>query len=168
MIKPLFKNETIYTAEAYQKFLQFHEMKYGQKQRFKMLMMIILIVYLMLVNLRYENWALAILFVFIAIAYIFYKIKFQSREVEKEFKEFKIKKEEIFTFIFYKNYFKIKYDNKYDIRSYFKIYKINENEQYIYIYMDEMHSYLLDKQGFVQGDVDDFKKFLKKKCFYKF
>lgn len=169
MTKVLFKNETEYSPEVYENFLRFHEKKYGQKQRFKMIIFIILIMYGMIINIKYKNIVAAIVFLIASIIYIVYKTVYQNKMVEKEFKSDKIVKHQIYTFIFYHNCFKIKCQNEIeDIKYYINIHRINENKRYIYIYMDETHSYLLDKQGFIQGNIEEFKKFMKKKCFYKY
>ena len=51
---------------------------------------------------------------------------------------------------------------------YWKLYKIFENEDYFYLYLDKTHAFLLSKQGFDIGTPEEFREFIKKKCIFKF
>ena len=47
--------------------------------------------------------------------------------------------------------------------SYWKIYKLFETDEFFYIYIDKNHAFLLKKDKFSIGNVDDFNIFLKRR-----
>ena len=51
---------------------------------------------------------------------------------------------------------------------YFQIKKIFETEENFFLYTDDKHSLILDKDGFEIGSAKEFSKFIKKKCPFKY
>ena len=51
---------------------------------------------------------------------------------------------------------------------YYKIYKAYENKDFIYLYINKDYAFILEKSGFLIGDADLFKKFIKNKIKFKF
>ena len=106
--------------------------------------------------------------VIVAIAifvYIANKLKY-SRQQGRNKKMINNKKE--FSFFFYQKYIKIKCGRKFDRLRYFELYKIFETKEYFFLYTDENHSLILDKEGFEIGNPKEFSDFMKKKCPLKY
>ena len=102
--------------------------------------------------------------VLILVGILIYCISKQKQE--KKIKARKKIKE--YTFYFYERYIKIKYRRKFDRILYFNIKKIFETDKNFFLYTDDTHSLILDKDGFFIGNAKDFSKFIKKKCPFKY
>lgn len=60
-------------------------------------------------------------------------------------------------------------NNKDTIRlKYYKLYKIFDDKNSFYLYINKNYSFVLAKDGFTIGNAEDFYKFIKKKIWYKF
>ena len=51
---------------------------------------------------------------------------------------------------------------------YFKIYKVLETETHFYIYIARDYAFIVDKNGFIDSNSDEFKKFIQKKVKLKY
>lgn len=164
----LFKNKTKYTKEIYEKYLQFHQHKFGHKYKFTTIVTILLLCFCIFTNIGYFNYFTSfILFVILAI-FCFYRFFYPIKKVEKELKTEKFQDEKEFTFTFYKSYFIIS-DKKFkDKIKYWELYRVYETEDFFYLYINKDHAFLLDKSTFTKGNTYEFLKFLKKKIWYKF
>ena len=159
----LFKNKTKYTKQAYAKYLQFHQEKYGLKYKFNTIVTILLLCFCIILNLKYSNIITTLIFVIILITFIIYRFFYPAKKVQKELKTDKFKKEKEFTFTFYKNYFIVS-DRKFsDKLSYRKIRKIYETKDFFYLYINIDHAFLLDKSSFSIGNPSYFMEFIKSK-----
>ena len=83
----------------------------------------------------------------------------KSKKIEKE-------QEFIFKFFDKKFYIYSKKLNRYVY--YWQIRKVFETEEFFYLYIDKTHAFLLDKKGFEIGNIQDFSKFMKQKCKFRF
>ena len=54
----LFKNKTKYTKKIYQKYLQFHQEKFGNKYTFTTIITILLLLFCIITNLQYSNYVI--------------------------------------------------------------------------------------------------------------
>ena len=161
-MKVLFKNVTKYNKENCNNFINFHTNKYGKRELIKYIVMFLVFIYIFIFNIIYKNW-----YFLLALILIGTLIYFTSKQKqEKQRKERKKVKE--YTFFFYKRYIKIKYRREYDRILYFNIKKIFETEKNFFLYTDDTHSLILDKDGFVVGNEKDFSEFIKKKCPFKY
>ena len=161
-MKVLFKNTTKYSKENCNNFINFHTNKYGKKELTKYILMFLIFVYIFIFNLIYTNWYFLLALLLIGIC-IYFKSKQNKEKKKKERK--KIKE---YTFYFYKSYIKIRYRKEYDRIPYFRIRKIFETEKNFFLYTDETHSLILDKDGFTLGKPEEFSKFIKGKCPFKY
>lgn len=159
-MKVLFRNTTKYDKENCNSFIKFHSEKYGKKELIKFILIAIAMIYIAIFNVIYKNWIL--LLVLIVCALLFYLIKNIN---QKNKKKEKVKK---FTFYFYENYIKIKYKKQYERMLYFEFKKIFETKDNFFLYTDENHSLILDKDGFEIGTPAEFSKFIKNKCPLKY
>ena len=161
-MKVLFKNVTKYNKENCNNFINFHTNKYGKRELIKYIVMFLVFIYIFIFNIIYKNW-----YFLLALILIGTLIYFTSKQKqEKKRKERKKVKE--YTFFFYKRYIKIKYRREYDRILYFNIKKIFETEKNFFLYTDDTHSLILDKDGFVIGNEKDFSEFIKRKCPFKY
>lgn len=167
-LKVLFKNKTKYTEQIYSDFLEFHNDKFGLKESFYILFVGMLILFCTILYLYNHYYLHSFLCLLILLFFLYWKILRPINEVKKDFNSEKITKEKTFKFIFCDNYFKV-FDNlQYSNLKYSKLYKVFENNEFIYLYLDNEHALILNKNGFYYGEKEDFSKFIKKKCWYKY
>lgn len=168
-LKILFKNKTKYTEQIYTYFLEFHNDKFGFKDSFYTLFGSMLILFCIILYLYYNYYVHAFFFFIILLFFLYWKILRPIDEVKKDFNSEKITNEKVFKFVFYDNYLKI-FDGclPYSKLRYLKLYKVFENNKFIYLYLDNEHALILDKKGFYYGKAENFSKFIKKKCWYKY
>ena len=157
----LFKNTTKYDKENRDNFTTFHNNKYGKKELIKNILILLCALYMIIFNIIYANWYL--IFVVILLCVLIYIISNRKKEKKKS----KQKNME-FTFFFYERYIKIKYKRQFERMNYFEIKKIHETDENFFLYTDENHSLILDKQGFTIGSSKEFAKFIKNKCPFRY
>ena len=163
----LFKNKTKYTKEIYQKYLQFHQNKFGMKYKFITILSILLLSFCFIINLKYLNYDTAFIFIIILILFFIYRFFYPTKKIQKELKTEKFEKEKEFTFVFYDKFFIISNKKDSEKIKYWKLYKVYETEEFFYLYIDKNHAFLIDKSSFSTGATSEFLKFLKKKIWYK-
>lgn len=161
-MKVLFKNITKYDKENCNNFMDFHTNKYGKKELIKYILMFIGFLYILIFNIIYKNWYFILAVLLLGILIYFTK----EQKKTKKIKERNRIKE--YTFCFYKMYIKIKYRRESERIPYLKIKKIFETDKNFFLYTDDTHSLILDKQGFVIGNAKEFPEFIKKKCPFKY
>ena len=66
-MKILFKNNTKYTKEKYNAFIEFHKEKYGKKILFKMFLILLCLLYIIIFNVINKNWKIILLLLFIGL-----------------------------------------------------------------------------------------------------
>lgn len=163
-MKILFKNTTKYDKENRENFVNFHKHKYGTKELINGILIMVAISYIIIFNLMNINWYS--LLIFIPVGLLIYFIYKYSTKKKKEKKKKQKNKE--FTFFFYERHIKIKCKRQFDRLSYFEIKKIFETEENFFLYTDDTHSLILDKDGFEIGNERDFAEFIKRKCPFKY
>ena len=163
-MKILFKNTTKYDRENRDNFTNFHNKKYGKKELFRYTLMLIGALYIIFFNIMHNNWFfLLILTVLLMVIYLLNK-----QIIQKEKDKNKKQKNKEFTFFFYERYIKIKYMRQFDRINYFELNKIFETQENFFLYTDDKHSLILDKEGFEIGTSKEFSKFIKRKCPFKY
>lgn len=165
-MKILFKNNTKYTKQNYNAFIEFHRNKYGKKALLKLGILAIVILYIIIFNIIHKNWKIIIgFFVIGVLAYLLNHLK-----TEKQTKNNKkiIKTQKNFTFYFYEKHIKIKCGRKFDRLKYFEIHRVFETPSHFFLYTDEEHSLIISKEGFEIGTPEDFTNFIKRKCLLKY
>lgn len=166
--KLLFKNTTQYSKKVYDQFTRFHNEKFSLSYNLFTVFILILLIYCLIMTIRNKIVFLAILFSLVLIVFIVYRLfnplLFYKKQVNKK----AISKEKIFKFYFYDKYFKIRDNLNYDIIHYFKLYKVFETNNFFYLYLDKKYSFIIDKNGFSQGTVEEFSKFIKDKMWLKY
>ena len=127
-----------------------------------------LILFLIMSYVQNHYYELAIICCACLTSFILYRYFHPIEEVKKEYQSDKITKEQSFTFSFYDKYFKIYTKKEYSVIYYREIHKIFETDTFFYLYLDNRHSFLLDKSGFKKGTPITFRGFIKKKCPFKY
>ena len=51
---------------------------------------------------------------------------------------------------------------------YYKIYRAYENKNYFYLYLNKDYAFIIEKSGFIIGNKDEFRNFIKSKFRFKF
>ncbi|MBP3254991.1 MAG: YcxB family protein [Clostridia bacterium] len=166
-MKVNFKNTTKYTKEAYEKFLAFHQKKYGPKYKIVTAIVIVLLIFCSIMNFKYGNALVGLLLFVGSIGFLLYRFKEPIRKITKERNSDKIKNEREFTFSFYDSYIKI-IGNKINAKvRYWNLKKAFEDKDYIYLYIEDEHAFVLKKDGFSIGNCKEFMPFIKKKILFK-
>ena len=163
----LFKNKTKYTKQIYQKYLEFHQNKFGLKYKFITILVFLLLSFCFIINLKYSNYNTAFVFIIALISFFIYIFFATTKKIQKELKTEKFEKEKEFTFTFYNNFFVISDKKNSEKIKYWKLYRIYETEEFFYLYINKSHALLLDKSSFSKGNISEFFKFIRKKIWYK-
>lgn len=166
-MKILFKNKTKYTKDIYEKYLHFHQNKFGSKYTFTTIVTILLLFFCIIMNLKYSNYFTIFILLIVFVFFCLYRFLYPAKKVEKELKTEKFKKEKEFIFTFYKNFFVISDKKKSEKIKYWKLHRVYETNDFFYLYIDKNHAFLLNKDTFTKGNTEEFLKFLKKKIWYK-
>jgi Ca2+/Na+ antiporter len=166
-MKVLYKNTTKYTKEVYEKFLKFHQKKYGLKYKVVTLIVILLLIFCMGINFKYGNLLIGLLFLVGCIGFLIYRYYEPIKKITKERKSDKIKNEREFTFSFYEHYMKASGNKLNEKIKYWNLKKVFEDKDFFYLYLDEEHAFVLKKDGFSIGQYKDFLPFIKKKIIFK-
>lgn len=161
----VFKNVTQYTKEEMDRFQKFHKSKNYNKYKFWKITLGILFGSFLILNILCRNWYATIGTLFIAgMLYVYYYYTMPKRKKENNKKQLAQK----FTFEFTNKYIEVKankVDNKISYRKFHKVYETKTN---FYLYIDDEYSILINKDGFVLGSVNEFRKFIKKKMMFKY
>lgn len=166
--KLLFKNATKYSKKVYDEFTYFHNDKYFVTYQIFTIFILILLIYCIAATIKAKFIALSLLFITILIAFTTYRILGPISFYKKEVKKKAIAKEKTFNFYFYDTYFKIRDNLTFDKVSYLSLYRVYETPRYFYLYLTKKYSFIIDKQGFSQGNSEEFKAFMKKKMWFKY
>ena len=160
----LFKNVTKYTTKNYDQFIEFHNKKYNFSNNFYTIIMTILLIYCIILNIKQKSIPLILLFVALLIGFLLWKIYFPMKRYQKTQKNLANFKETGFIFSFYDLYFLVDKKPIY----YFKLYRVFETKDYFYLYINPDYAMLVSKKGFEIGTAEEFNKFIKKKCLFKY
>lgn len=163
-MKPLFTNTTKYNKNNYEQFLEFHNKKFSFSYNFYTITMTILLMICIVLNIAEKNILFILMFLCILVAFLLYRLYFPFKRHEKTEKQYEENKETQCKYSFYKWYFTLNNQTFY----YFKLYKIFETKDYFYLYINDEHASLVNKKGFELGNAEDFSKFIKKKCLFKY
>ncbi len=167
-MKVLFKNKTKYSKEIYEEFLGFHQEKYGTRYYAYTALIAIALLFGIILQMQSKHYWIALLTIFILALFLVWRIYNPTKIIQKEMKSKKIEKEQEFIFKFFNKKFYI-YSKKLNRYVYYwQIRKVFETEEFFYLYLDKTHALLLDKKGFEIGNNQDFSKFMKQKCKFRF
>lgn len=168
ILKCLFKNTTQYTKNIYKTYLAFHRKKYGFTYKTYTAIIIALILFCLVLQIKYHYFTLAIIFCCIFTAFILWRLLHPVSVVAKEYKSEKIQDEKKFTFKFYQKYFTVEDDKEISKMKYYNLHKVFETKKFFYLYIDKTYALLIDKSKFQKNNASDFSNFIHKKCWWCF
>lgn len=163
-----FKNTTEYNLEEYKKFVQFHAKKYNLKYNLYTLFVLVLLVFCMVLQFSYNNIALGFLFILITICFLGYRVFHPLFLTKKEATSKKIKNHMKNTYTFYDKFVVISNETGKVKLKYSHFYKVFEDSDRFYLYLNKNYSYILLKNNFSIGNSNEFFAFIKKKLWIKF
>ena len=99
----LFKNTTKYSKECYENFLIFHNKKFGVSSNFYTLLIVILMAFCIVLQLKAGNTQLVFIFILTLICFLLWRIFHPIKEVKDEFESKKFKKNLHLFFVFMRN-----------------------------------------------------------------
>jgi len=167
-MEELFKNKTKCSKKEYNMFVKAHQKEYGLQEKIYTIIYAIFFIFFIIYFLSSSIYIASIILTIITVVFLAYRILHPNIVMKRELKSKKIQNEEVNTFTFYKYFFRIKNKQKHSNMSYFKIYKVLENKTHFYIYINSKRAFVLSKQGFIKGNVEDFSKFLRKRVWFKY
>lgn len=163
-MKPLFKNISIYNSKNYNQFVKFHNKKFSFSYNMYTITMFVLLIYCMILNIVQRKFLLILLFLGLIILWLLLRIYLPSQRYKKTKKQYAKNKESKVSFSFYKFNFTIEKKSFY----YFNLYKVFETKDCFYLYINEEHAAIVNKNSFEIGTAEEFSEFIKKKCLFKY
>lgn len=164
----LFKNVTTYTKKVYDEFSAFHKKHFSLRYHAYTFLTVIFILISFKTLIPSFDYTLVFLLSMFLVVFLLWRFFRPIEEARKYDKNDKTIKEITYTFSFYEKYFKVSDKKEYSIFKYKDIYKIYETKRFFYLYVDRVHSLLIDKSNFKKGTSIEFKQFLIKKCPFKY
>ena len=168
-MEPVFINITKSSKKIYYEFLEFHNRKFGKKEAIQTFLFFAVLIYLIVFNVKNGNFLFPVIILLIAMLLgFFYNVLHKEKVVKKELKSSKIKNQEEITYEFYNLYFDVIKNSKRNRVWYLRIHRIYQDNLNFYFYLDKTHALLIDKKGFVKGNLSEFKEYVSKRCLFKY
>ena len=164
----LFKNKTTLSKKNYMNLVKFHQMKNGWKYWLYTAIFSLLFIFCISFQISAKNYLIAVIVFLAFVAFLGYRFIYPYYKTNKELKSDKIQKQLINYYTFYDKYFKVKNEIASSKHRYNKLYKVYENENYFYLYLNADNAFIVEKTGFIVGDLKSFEKFIKNKVGFKF
>lgn len=167
-MEPLFKNKTTLSKKNYIELVKFHQKKNNWKYFLYTAFYAILFVFCIAIQIASKYYLPAIILFLCFVGFLAYRFIEPYYKTKKEFQSEKVQKNLVNFYLFYEKYFKIKNKMGSFKLKYHKIYKAYENENFFYLYINKDYAFILEKSGFITGNENDFRKFIKSKLGFKF
>ena len=106
-MEKLFENTTTYTKDVYSEFVKFHNEKYNLRYHLYTLFVLSLIVFCMVSQFLYGNITIGILFIFVMVIFLMWRVFHPILFTKKEASSNKVKNQLKNTYSFYNGYMKI-------------------------------------------------------------
>lgn len=164
----LFKNETKCTQKEYTKFLKIQEKEYAVSELLYIIFNISFFTFCMVLALMNKEYKLAIIIFIGLLIYGWYKFIRPFQIIKKEKNSPKLKKEYINKYKFYKHFFTTENKDGKAQTYYIKINKVIETETHFYLYISKEYAFIVAKDGFIDCNFEDFKKFIKNKIKFNY
>ena len=159
----LFKNETKCTQKEYEKFLKIQEKEHQVSELLYTLFNFGFFSMCLVIAFINKEYKLSIIILIGLLIYGWYKFIRPMQKIKKEKNSPKLKNEYINTYKFYKHYFTTENNDGKAQTYYVKIYKVIETETHFYIYISKEYAFIVSKEGFIEANYEDFRKFIKQK-----
>lgn len=166
--KMLFKNYTKYSKKNYNKFVQFHNSKFGLIYDIYTIVVFILLIYCFIVAIIGKSVLLSIVFFIAMCVFVIYRLFQPLYSYKKQTKSKTISKETDIVLYFYEKAFKVRENARMVRIRYWQLHKVYETDNFFYLYLTKKNAILVDKQGFTLGNANQFSNFMKKKMKLKY
>lgn len=166
--KMLFKCHTKYSKNNYNKFIHFHNNKFGLFYDVYTLLFLLLFIYCLVLGIKAKQLYTILIFSFLIIAFLSYRIFSPLFEYKKSTKSKTISKSQDIAFYFYEKNFKVREKNNFAKVRYWRLHKVYETDNFFYLYLTKKYAFLVDKKGFTQGSPEEFSKFIRNKLKFKY
>lgn len=167
-MEPLFKNKTTLSKENYIDLVKFHQKKNSWKYWLYTAIVSFLLVLIICFQIASNAYFQATFLFICFIIFLIYRFIYPYYKTDKEFKSDKVQNNLINYYFFYDKYFKIKNKLGNTKIKYYKLYKVYENDNYFYLYLNKNIVFIIDKSEFTIGNSKSFEKFMKNKVWLKF
>lgn len=162
-----FQNTTSYNLEQYKKFVEFHARKYNIQYYLYTLFIVCLLIFCIVLQFSYGKISMSFGFMAILVVFLGYRFLYPLLVIKKEASSSKVQKQMKTTYTFYDD-FAIVYNGINRIKlKYSKFYKVFNQPDCFYLYLDKDHAYILLKSNFSIGNANNFYHFMKKKLWWK-
>ncbi|MCI8655739.1 MAG: YcxB family protein [Clostridia bacterium] len=166
--KMLFKNHTKYSKNNYNKFVQFHNSKFGLFYDIYTIIVLILLVYCFIIAIKHKSILLSIVFFITICIFSVYRIFHPLYSYKKQTKSKTIAKEHEIILYFYEKNFKVREKARCSRVRYWQLHKVYETDKFFYLYLTKKSAILVDKTGFTLGNSNQFSNFIKNKMKFKY
>lgn len=167
-MQALFKNKTVLSSKNYLHLVDFHQKKNNWKYWLYTATLSLLFIIAISFQLIAKKYFIAVLLFVAFLAFLGYRFIQPYYKTKKELTSDKVQKNLINYYFFYEKYFRVKNTLGNSKLKYYKLYRVYENEQYFYLYLDKSNALIVEKNGFMIGNVNSFRNFIKNKVRFKF
>lgn len=164
----LFKNKTILSTQNYTQLLKFHQKKNNGKYFLYTATFALLFVICISYQIVGKNYLIALLLFALFTGFLSYRFIQPYYKTKKEYHSDKVQKNLVNQYCFYDKYFEISNTLGNSKFKYYKLYRVYETSNYFYLYLNKTNALIIEKAGFMIGNSNSFKKFIKTKVGFKF
>ncbi len=164
----LFENKTKYSTDDYIEFLKFHNRKFNFYYMAYTAFWVFLLLFCIIICFRSGSRIQGVLITIILVSFVCYRTIKPKMIVDNEIKSDKYGEDSTNTFSFYEKDFEVK-NKKGRFKYRYSIFrKIYETNNFFYLYVSKENAFLVSKNTFSLGSTEDFAKFIKQKCKFKY
>ncbi len=167
-MQPLFKNKSTLSTNTYIHLVEFHQLKNNWKYWLYTATISLLFIVCTAFQIAANNYFVCFLLLICFIAFLLYRFIEPYHKTKKELGSDKVQNTLVNYYFFYEKYFRIKNNIGSSKLRYYKLYKVYENDDSFYLYLNKNNAFILEKNGFIIGDEKSFKSFIKNKVKFRF
>lgn len=166
-MESLFENKTKCTDKEYEKYLKTYQKEYAVTERIYTISYLIFFIFCAIYAIKGKEIILSIGLVIAVIISIWYKFIRPYKLLQKAQNKTTME-EYICEYKFYKNNFIVSAPEGSTTIFYFKLYKVIETETNFYIFISKENGFIVSKEGFTKGKVEEFSNYISKKVMLKY
>lgn len=167
-MEKLFENKTTYTKNTYMEFLRFHTETHNLSYIAYTVFWSLIFLLCICLSFKTADRIQGVIITIVLIGFVSYRIYNPKRIVTRELESDKISTNNTNTFTFYDKNFEVKNNNGSFKYRYFMLHKVFETNDFFYLYVNKENAFLVSKEAFSYGTSEDFSKFIKNKCKFKY
>ena len=164
----LFVNKSVYTSEVYAEFLRFHNRRYNFSYWAYTVIWAIVLFFCIIVAFGSQMRIQGVLITAILVCFVGYRVIRPKFIVERELKSDKVSEKSANTFSFYDSRIGIANANGKFSYKYIMLRRVFETDSFFYLYVSKENAFLIDKKGFSLGTAEEFSRFIRNKCKFKY